>query len=100
MGERKKERERNINAWLPPACPPLGTWPETQGCALIGNQTCDLWVAGCYSIYCATPARAYETIFIIEVAVFLIIEKSEILWEQKIKIIHNHITRDNHCTIY
>ena len=26
--------ERNINVWLPLACPPLGTCPVTQACAL------------------------------------------------------------------
>ena len=38
-GRREKERERNINVWLPLACPPLGTRPATQACALTGNQT-------------------------------------------------------------
>ena len=32
--EREKERERNINVWLPLRCPLLGTWPATQVCAL------------------------------------------------------------------
>ena len=27
--------------WLPPACPPLGTRPATQACALTGNRTSD-----------------------------------------------------------
>ena len=36
--ERKeKERERNINVWLPLTHPLLGTWPATQACALTGN---------------------------------------------------------------
>ena len=35
---REKERERNINVWL---CPPLGTWPAAQACALTGNRTGD-----------------------------------------------------------
>ena len=26
----EKERERNINVWLPLMWPPLGTWPVTQ----------------------------------------------------------------------
>ena len=30
---------------LPLACPPLGTRPETQACALTANQTGDLWGA-------------------------------------------------------
>ena len=39
-GERKeKERERNINVWLPLMHALWGTWPTTQACALTGNQT-------------------------------------------------------------
>ena len=38
---REKERERNINVWLPLVHPLLGTWPATQACALTGNQTSD-----------------------------------------------------------
>ena len=37
----EKERERNINAWLPLAHPLLGTWPATETCALTGNGTSD-----------------------------------------------------------
>ena len=34
-GERReKERERNINVWLPLTYPLLGTRPTTQACAL------------------------------------------------------------------
>ena len=36
---REKEKERNINMWLPLTCPTLGTWPATQACVLTGNQT-------------------------------------------------------------
>ena len=36
---REKERERNINVWLPLVCPLLETWPATQACALTGNRT-------------------------------------------------------------
>ena len=36
---REKDRERNINVWLPLAHPLPGTWPPTQACALTGNQT-------------------------------------------------------------
>ena len=32
------EKEGNI-VWLPLERPLLGTWPETQACALTGNQT-------------------------------------------------------------
>ena len=39
IGEvREKKRERNINVWLPLACPPLRTWP-TQAYVLAGNRT-------------------------------------------------------------
>ena len=38
---REREMERNINVWLPLACPPQGTWHPTQACALTGNQTSD-----------------------------------------------------------
>ena len=31
---REKERERNINVWLPLAGPLLGTWLTTRACAL------------------------------------------------------------------
>ena len=30
----EKERERNINVWLPLTHPLLGAWPATQACAL------------------------------------------------------------------
>ena len=36
---REKERERNINVWLPLLSPQLGIWPATQVCALTGNRT-------------------------------------------------------------
>ena len=60
---RKKERERNINVWLPLDCPLLGTWPSTQACALTGNLSRDLWCTGQHSIHRATPARADFFIF-------------------------------------
>ena len=31
---REKEREKNINVWLPLMHSHLGTWPATQACAL------------------------------------------------------------------
>ena len=34
---RKKERERSID-WLPLARPQLGSWPQTQACAVTRNQ--------------------------------------------------------------
>ena len=42
--EREKERERNINIWLPLMRPLLATWPATQAYALTGNQTSDFLV--------------------------------------------------------
>ena len=39
-GKGGRKRERNINVWLPLACPLLGTWPTTQACALTGDRTC------------------------------------------------------------
>ena len=38
---REKERETDINVWLPLTYPLLGTWPSTQACALTGNGTGD-----------------------------------------------------------
>ena len=48
---KEKERERNINEWLPLACPLLGTWPATQACALTGNPAHDPWFRGQLSIH-------------------------------------------------
>ena len=48
---KEKERQRNINVWLPLTCPLLGTWPTTQACALTGNQTATLWFIGPHSIH-------------------------------------------------
>ena len=44
---KEKERERNINVWLPLEHPLLGTWPTTEACALTGNQTGDPFVCRC-----------------------------------------------------
>ena len=38
---REKERERNINVWLPLPYSLLESWPATQTCALTGNWTSD-----------------------------------------------------------
>ena len=37
--EGEREKEGNINVWLPPARHLLETWPTTQACALTGNRT-------------------------------------------------------------
>ena len=36
-GKGRRKRKKNINVWLPLACPMLGTWPTTQ----TGNRTGD-----------------------------------------------------------
>ena len=41
---KEKDRERNINVWLPLARLQPGIWPATQACALTGIQTGDLLV--------------------------------------------------------
>ena len=51
---REKEREGNINVWLPLVRPQQGTWPPTQACALTGNVLATLR----HSIHGATPAKA------------------------------------------
>ena len=38
---REKEREININVWLPLTCPPTRDLATTQACTLTGNQTSD-----------------------------------------------------------
>ena len=48
---RGKDRERDINVWLPLSRPLLGTWPETQECALTGNRTSDLLVCSRRAIH-------------------------------------------------
>ena len=37
----EKERDRNINVWLPLTRPLLGTWPATQARALNWDRTSD-----------------------------------------------------------
>ena len=44
---REKDREKNINVWLPLSHRLLGTWPATQACVLTGNPTGDPWFAAC-----------------------------------------------------
>ena len=45
-GGKEKERERNINVWVPLACPLLGTWPATLACALTAIEPATLWFTG------------------------------------------------------
>ena len=60
---REKEMEKNINVWLPLACPMLGTWTATQACALLTEKLVTLWFAGWCSIHWATPARVGVPLF-------------------------------------
>ena len=65
MGEgREKEREININVWLLLTWLPLGTWPETQACALTGNWTGNPLVRSPHSIHWATPASTETSILL------------------------------------
>ena len=48
---REKDRERNINVWLPLTLPLLGSWPATQAFALTGNRTGDPLVCSLRSIH-------------------------------------------------
>ena len=51
-GRKEKERETNINVWLPLVRPLLGTWPATQACALtLGIEPVTLWFSGWHSIH-------------------------------------------------
>ena len=55
--ERGEERERNINVWLSPVHPLLGTWPTTQVCTRTGNWTGNPLVRSQHSIHWVMPAR-------------------------------------------
>ena len=48
---KEKERERNINVWLPLACPPLGPGPNPGMCSRLGIEPVTLWFAGWHSIH-------------------------------------------------
>ena len=65
-----KERERNINVWLPLMWPPLGTWPTTQLCALTGNRTDNPLVRRLALNHWATTARAENFSLIIFYIIF------------------------------
>ena len=76
---KEKERERNISVWLPLTCPPPGTWPTTQACALTGNWTSDSPVRrptlnplsytsqGCFVLFIIT----HVTIYFLKIFVFI-----------------------------
>ena len=55
---REKDRERNINMWLPLPHPQLGTWPTTRHVPWLGIELATLWFTGQHSVHWATPARA------------------------------------------
>ena len=68
---REKERETNINVWLPPMWPPLGTWPAIQACALTRNWTGDPLVRSPCSIHWVIPGRAASSLFIYSLSFIL-----------------------------
>ena len=61
---RKKEREKNVNVWLPFAQPPLGTWPVTQACALTGNWTGEPLVCRLVLNPLSHTSQSYSNFFI------------------------------------
>ena len=58
---REKEREGNINVWLPLKHPLLRPWPGLQPRHVpwLGIEPETLWFTGQHSIHWATPARAF-----------------------------------------
>ena len=46
---KEKERERNIEVWLPLLCPQLGDLAHNQARALAGNQLVTLWFTSLHS---------------------------------------------------
>ena len=48
--------------WFPLLCPLLGTWPETQACALTGNWTSDPLVCRLVLNHWATPDRSISRV--------------------------------------
>ena len=60
----EKERERNINVWLPLTQPLLGTWPAAQACALTGNWTSDPLVCRLVLNPLSHTSQSYSNFFI------------------------------------
>ena len=58
MEGRGKERERNVNVWLPVVCPNWGPGPQPRHVPWLGIEPVTLWFTGWCSIHWATPARA------------------------------------------
>ena len=58
-GGRKRRRGTSMCGCLSRTHPLLGTWPETQACALTGNRTSDPLVHRLHSVHWATPAGAW-----------------------------------------
>ena len=58
-----KEREGNINMWLPLVCLLLGTWPATKACALTGNRTGDPLVHRPVLNPLSRTSQGYHSIF-------------------------------------
>ena len=72
IGEgREKERERNINVWLPLMCPYWRPGPQSRHVLLVGIEPVTRWLTGQCSIHWATPARAH--FFFLKFIFFLVI---------------------------
>ena len=54
---REKEREKNINVWLPLVCPQLGTWPAISYVPQLGIELATLWFAGRCSAHWTISVR-------------------------------------------
>ena len=61
---REKERERNINVWLPLTGPHQGPGPQPRQVPWLGIEPVTLWFTGWRSIHWATPARAWFVFFL------------------------------------
>ena len=86
-GERKeREKERNINVWLPLTRPLVGTWPTTQACALTGNWTSNLWFTAC-----TQSTKLHQPGLLLHFCLLYSTSSSQIIKTNENKI-HKHIT--------
>ena len=60
---REKERERNINVWLPLTCPHQGPGPQPRHVPWLEIKPMTLWFTGQHSTHWTTLARASFCIF-------------------------------------
>ena len=62
---REKEREKNINVWLPLQNPNWGPGPQLRHVPWLGIESLTLWFSVQHSIHWSTPARAENWLVII-----------------------------------